>query len=83
MDGILSALVSNLIAFAVSMPTNMVILFIICLIMKCLFKKTISDCLRVVFGYLLIGLLLGIFGITMPSFLAIGQWFVSTFKTLW
>lgn len=83
MDGILSALVSNLIAFAVSMPTNMVILFIICLIMKCLFKKTIRDCLRVVFGYLLIGLLLGIFGITMPSFLAIGQWCVNTFKTLW
>lgn len=83
MEGIVSTVLNNMIAFAVSMPTNMVILFIICLIMKVAFKKKIGDCVRVIIGYLLIGLLLGIFGITMPSFLAIGQWIVNTAKSLW
>ena len=78
-----STILNNLIAFAVSMPTNMVILVIICLIMKFLFKKSIKDCIRVVIGYILIGFLLGLFGITMPSFLAIGQWIVNTAKSLW
>lgn len=79
----ISTIINNLIAFAMSMPTNMIILLIICLIMKVLFKKSIMDCVRLIIGYLLIGLLLGIFGITMPSFLQIGQWAVDTAKSLW
>ena len=69
----ISALLQNLWAFALSMPTNMVILIIICLIMKCVFKAKWGDCIRVIVGYLLIGLLLAIFGITMPSFIVIGR----------
>ncbi len=83
MEGIVSTLLNNLLAFAISMPTNMVILVIICLIMKVALKKKVIDCVRIVIGYLLIGLLLGIFGITMPSFLAIGQWIVNVCKNLW
>lgn len=78
-----STLVNNLIAFAISMPTNMVILIIICLIMKCLMGYTTKDCIKIVFGYLLIGLLLGIFGITMPSFLAIGRWVINMIRSAW
>ena len=77
-----STLLNNLIAFAVSMPTNMVILIIICLIMK-VCGKSIMDCVKLILGYLLVGLLLGIFGITMPSFLEIGNWIINTVKSLW
>ena len=77
-----STLINNLIAFAASMPTNMVILLIICCIMKVCGKK-ISDCIKLILAYLFIGLLLGIFGITMPSFLEIGNWIVNTAKSLW
>lgn len=78
----ISTLLSNLAAFAMSMPTNMIILLVVCLIMKVL-GKTIADCIKVIVGYLLIGLLLSFFGITMPSFLAIGTWIVETAKALW
>lgn len=79
----ISTILNNLIAFAWSMPTNMIILIIICLIMKVAGKKT-SDCLKVIGIYLLAGLLLGIFGIHMPNFLTIGTWIVNLFKNkLW
>lgn len=78
----ISTILNNLYAFALSMPTNMIILFIICLIMKVVFKRTIGDCIKVIIGYLLIGVLLSLFGITMPSFLTIGTWIVNTIKTI-
>ena len=79
----ISALLQNLYAFAVSIPTNLVILAIICLIMLVLFKKSVKDCLRVIIGYLLIGLLLGMFGITMPSLITMGNWVKTNFMSLW
>lgn len=78
----ISTILNNLYAFALSMPTNMIILFIICLIMKVIFRRTIRDCVKVIIGYLLIGVLLSLFGITMPSFLTIGTWIVNTIKTI-
>lgn len=78
----ISTILTNLAAFAMSMPTNIIILIIICLIMK-VAGKTISDCVKVIIGYCLIGLLLGIFGITMPSFLTIGNWIKSAFLAIW
>lgn len=78
-----STILNNLIAFALSMPTNMIILIIICLIMKFAFKSSIRDCLRVIIVYVLVGFLLGVFGFTMPSFLQIGQWLANTIKSLW
>lgn len=79
----LSTILQNLWAFAISMPTNLIIIFIICIIMKVVFKKKIKDCIYFVIGYLAIGLLLGIFGITMPSFLQIGRWIANGVKTIW
>ncbi|MEE3344615.1 MAG: hypothetical protein VZS44_11015 [Bacilli bacterium] len=79
----LSTILTNLYNFALSMPTNMIILFIICLIMKVLLKRTIGDCVRVIVGYLLIGLLLGIFGISMPNLLTVGNWIVTNGKAFW
>ena len=78
----ISTIVNNLAAFAMSMPTNMIILIVICLILKVI-GKSVIDCIKVILGYLLIGLLLGIFGITMPDFLTIGTWFVNLVKSLW
>ena len=51
--------------------------------MKVVFKKKTKDCIYFVLGYLAIGLLLGIFGITMPSFLQIGRWIANGVKTVW
>lgn len=65
-----STILNKLIAFGMSMPTNLI-------------GKIISDCIKVIIGYLLIGLLLSFFGITMPSFLQIGRWIVSVAKSLW
>ena len=78
----ISTILNNLIAFALSMPTNMIILIVICLIMKVL-GKTITDCIKIILGYLFIGLLLGLFGITMPNFMTIGTWLANILKSLW
>jgi len=77
----ISTILENLWAFAISMPTNMVILIIICVIMK-LCKAKIRDCVAVILGYLFIGLLLAMFGITMPSFLVIGRWLADLVKSI-
>lgn len=69
-----STILNNLYAFALSMPTNMIIMLVIALIMKVLLKRSIGDCVRVLIGYLLIGFLLGIFGINMPNLMTVGKW---------
>lgn len=66
-------LLDRLIAFGLSIPTNLVILLIVCIIMKAMGKKW-SDCVRVIIIYLFAGLLLSMFGITMPNFIEIGTW---------
>lgn len=82
-NGIVSKIINNLIAFGLSMPTNVVILILICIIMKCLFKASTKDCINLIIAYLVIGLILGMCGITMPSFLALGQWAAGVIKALW
>lgn len=77
-----NTIVANMIAFAKSMPTNMVILVIICLIMKLGMKKSWKDCIKLIITYLLIGVLLGIFGICMPDFLTIGTWIADIVKSI-
>lgn len=75
----IEALVDKLIAFALSIPTNMVILAIVCVIMRLAGKKW-GDCIKVILIYLFLGLLLSMFGITMPNFLEIGQWIGGLFN---
>ena len=79
----ISTVLNNLLAFAASMPTNMVILVLICIIMYFLFGSSIKSCLKVVVGYIIIGFLLGLCGITMPSFLAIGQAIGEFLRSIW
>jgi hypothetical protein len=78
----LSTILDNLYAFALSMPTNMIIMFVIALILKVCFKKPIGFCVRVILGYLLVGFLLGIFGINMPNIMTVGRWIADTFKKI-
>lgn len=78
----IQTILANMVAFAKSMPTNMLIIVLICLVMKFALKKSAKDCIRVVIGYLLIGVLLGIFGITMPDFLTIGTWIANIIKSI-
>lgn len=73
------ALLDKLIAFGLSIPTNLVILLIICVIMKAMGKKWM-DCVRLIVAYLFIGLLLSMFGITMPNFIEIGTWLGGLFN---
>lgn len=79
----ISALLENLYAFALSIPINMLILAIICLIMVIGFKKSVKDCVKVIICYLLLGLLLAIFGITMPKFTTAFEWIKTNAIALW
>ena len=75
----IKSLLDKLIAFGLSMPTNLVILAIVCVIMKAFGKKW-KDCIKVIVIYLFLGLLLSMFGINMPNFLQIGQWLGGLFN---
>ena len=74
-------LLDKLLAFGLSMPTNLVILLIACIIMKAAGKKW-SDCVRVILIYLAVGLLLSMFGINMPNFIEIGNWIGKLFNKI-
>lgn len=78
----IQTLLANLWQFALSMPTNIIILVLICAVMMLSKKFKFRDCVKVIVAYLAIGLLLGIFGITMPSFISIGKWLVNLVKTI-
>ena len=79
----LSTILENIKDFALSMPTNMIILFVVCLLLRVCFKKPIGFCVRVIIGYLLIGFLLGCFGFNMPNIITVGKWIVEQAKTIW
>ena len=79
----LSTILNNMYQLLLSMPVNLVILLIICIILKLVAKLTIKDCLKVVVGYLLICILLGFFGITMPSFITIFNWIKEVAVKIW
>lgn len=76
-------LLENMKNLALSMPTNMVILAVICLVLKLFFRYTWTDCIKVIIGYLLLCVLLGFFGFTMPSFITIFYWCKAIFMQIW
>lgn len=67
-------LIANMIEFGKSMPTNLLVIVIICLIMKFGLRKSTKDCIKIVLVYLLAGVLLGMVGICMPDFITIFNW---------
>lgn len=70
----LQTILANMIEFGKSMPTNLVILTLVCIVMKFAMKKSWKDCAKVVIVYLVIGVLLGMFGLCMPDFVTIFNW---------
>lgn len=83
----LSNLLYNLKAFALATPVNLLVLVIVCLIMKLLFKAKWKTCVSVIISYLLIGVLLALFGVAMPNFITLGTTIVikikEFFQTIW
>lgn len=74
---------ANMYALMLSMPTNMAILLIIYALLMIFAHYSLMDCVKVVFSYLLLCVLLGLFGITMPSFLTIFAYIKAIFMKLW
>lgn len=79
----LSSLLVNMKNLALSMPTNMVILVVICLLLKIFAKYTFRDCIKVIVGYLLLCVVLSFFGLTMPSFITIFNWIKAIAIQVW
>lgn len=79
----LSGLLENMKNLALSMPTNMVILLVICLLLKIFAKYKWTDCIKVIVGYLLLCVILSFFGLTMPSFITIFNWVKAIAIKLW
>jgi len=79
----ISKVLDNLYNYVVSIPTNMVILLLVCLFMVLVLKKSIGTCIRLVIGYFIIAFLLGLFGINMPSIVACWNWIVDKVTWLW
>lgn len=82
-----SSFLDKLYNLALSMPTNIVILVVICLLLVLFAKYTLKDCLKVVIGYLLICFILSMFGITMPTFVQIFNWIkavcIKIYEAIW
>ena len=79
----LSGLLENMKNLALSMPTNLVILVVICVLLKIFAKYKFKDCIKVIVGYLLICVLLSFFGLTMPSFITIFNWIKALAIKIW
>jgi len=79
----ISSILYNMQNLAMSMPTNIIILVIICILLKFFMQYTIKDCIKVIIGYLLLAVLLSFFGITMPSFITIGRYIKAIALQIW
>lgn len=79
----LSNIVNNMYQLLLSMPVNIAILVVICILLKIFAKYTFKDCIKVIIGYLLVCVLLGFFGITMPSFITVFKWIKEIAIKIW
>lgn len=79
----LSGFLQNMTNLALSMPTNLVILFIICLILKIFARYSWMDCVKVIIGYMLLCVIFSLFGLTMPSFITIFNWIKAIVLKIW
>lgn len=79
----LSNIVNNMYQLLLSMPVNIAILVVICILLKIFAKYTLKDCIKVIIGYLLVCVLLGFFGITMPSFITVFKWIKEIAIKIW
>lgn len=83
----LSNFLQNMTDLVLSIPTNLVILLIICLLLKFFLNWSLKDCIKVIVGYALIMVILSFFGITMPSFITIFNyikaWIIKIVNKIW
>jgi len=69
----ITTLLSNLMDFVLSVPINLVIIGIICLILK-IAGKTIKTIIKVFVGYFIICFILAVLGLSLPSIPALVIW---------
>lgn len=69
----ITSFLNNLIAFIASVPINLIIIGVVCLILK-MMGRPFSTIVRAFTGYFLLCFLFSLFGLTMPSIPAIFNW---------
>ena len=69
----ITSVLSNLMDFVLSVPINLVIIGIVCLIMK-IAGKTIKTIIKVFVGYFIICFILALLGLSLPSIPALIIW---------
>ena len=77
----ITSTLENLWAFVLSVPINLVIIGIICLILK-IMGRTLGTLIRTFVGYFLICFLFSLFGLTLPSIPALANWALEICKNL-
>lgn len=79
----ISGLLDKMYNLLLSMPINLAILVVICVLFMIFAKYTIKDCLKIIIGYMLIVILLSFFGITLPSFITVFNWIKEIAVKVW
>lgn len=69
----LADLGKNLLAFIASVPINLVIILVICIVLK-LFGVRIVDLIKIVIAYFVICFILSLLGLSLPSIPALLKW---------
>lgn len=69
----LADLGKNLLAFIASVPINLIIILVICIVLK-LFGVRIIDLIKIVIAYFVICLILSLLGLSLPSIPALLKW---------
>lgn len=69
----LATIGNNLLAFIASVPINLIIILIICIVLK-LFGVRFIDLLKIVAAYFIICLILSLLGLSLPSIPALLKW---------
>ena len=77
----ITQILNNLVNFVLSVPINLVIIGVVCLILK-LTGKSFKSIIRVFVGYFLICLVLSILGLSLPSIPALIIWLKEVFTSL-
>lgn len=77
----ITQLVNNLVAFILSVPINLVIIGVVCLVLK-IIGKSFKTIIRVFAGYFLICFALSILGLSLPSIPALILWLKEVFISL-
>ena len=72
---------SNMTEFILSMPINLIIIGVVCIIMR-ITGSTISSLIRLFIGYFCICFILATFGLSLPSIPAVIKWCIELFNQI-